>query len=405
MRALCLAISLLVAFSINAQSFIHENSVFECDQAFAIELPLRNQNDPTVFYQYEEQFSFWYRLQATTDEQIEIKLSPIDSSDRYAVLVFEFAEGDFCQEVFSQKIKPKKIQLQESGELRTLFTLNTKADKNYFVCVLNTSFSNCGHELSIRNSTTALNVKAIHIPCVVPVEEEKQEEEEELELGKNSLISFVQLLDQNNKENHVKAEIVVKDPQTKTAVKIDFNRSEKHPLRIEKGKSYLVSCIAPGYKRFEHELIISDYLKSDSSEFNIFLEPLQRGDKFLMSHIYFHPNTYALKKEAQKELTYLVNFLENNPDLRIELAGHTNGNNKIRRNRAYKDRGEQWNFKGTSNKLSILRAEEIKRRLVQKKIDEERISTVGHGGDFMLIKDARTLAAIEKNVRVEVKIY
>ncbi|MBL4707979.1 MAG: OmpA family protein [Flavobacteriales bacterium] len=405
MKAFCLAISLFVAFLINAQNFIHENSVFECDQAFVIELPLQEQKDPTVFYQYEEQFSFWYRLNANTEESVEITLSPIDGGDHYTVLAFEFDEGDFCQQVFSQKTKPKKIQLLENGEQYIKFRLNTKAGKSYFLCVLNTSFSNCGHELSIRNSLSTLKVKAIHIPCVVPIEEEKKEEPEKLEWGKNSLISFVQLLDQNNKESHVKAEIIIKDPQTKTAVKIDFNRSQKHPLRIEKGKSYLVTCIAPGYKRFEHQLIISDYLKADSSDFDIFLEPLQRGDKFLMSHIYFHPNTYALKREAQKELNYLVNFLENNPDLRIELAGHTNGNNKIRRNKAYKNRAEQWNFKGSSKNLSILRAEEIKRRLEKKRIKEDRISTVGHGGDFMLIQDARTLEAIEKNVRVEVKIY
>ena len=143
---------------------------------------------------------------------------------------------------------------------------------------------------------------------------------------------------------------------------------------------------------------------SDSSDFIIYLKPLKSGDIFLMNHIYFHPNTYALKSGANKELDYLANFLNNNEGLQIELSGHTNGNNKIKRNKAYKKRSVQWNFEGTSRKLSMYRAEEIKRKLLKKGIDESRISTKGFGGDKMIIKDAKTIEAIQKNVRVEAKI-
>lgn len=392
----------------SAQNFINENSVFECDQAFTLDVPLTLNTNPTVFYQYEEQFSFWYKLKAKSTAEVKIELSAINPKDGYTILAFEYNEGDFCSQVFNQKVKPLKGQLKEkevreSGVL-TQFKLVTEADKNYYICVLNTSASNCGHELTLSNGAKKTTVKAIHIPCVIPEEEITAKEQTELPLANNNLTAFIKLIDQQNSTKHIKAEIAIEDPVTNVKVKIDFDSSTTHPLRIQKGKAYTVTCVAPGYKRFEHQLVISEYLESDSSDFSIFLELLQRGDKFLMSHIYFHPNTYALKKKAKKELDYLVNFLENNPSLNIELAGHTNGNNRVRRNRAYKKRSEQWNFKGTSKKLSVLRAEEIKRKLVKKGVDKGRISTVGFGGDKMLIKDARTLEAIEKNVRVEVKI-
>jgi outer membrane protein OmpA-like peptidoglycan-associated protein/thioredoxin-related protein len=393
---------------LEAQNFINENSLFECDQAFSIELPLTLKNNPTVFYQYEEQFSFWYKLKAQSAAEVNIELRALNKEDRYTVLAFEYNRGDFCSQVFNKKIKPLKTQLKENEDretgILTQFKLITEPEKNYYICVLNTSISNCGHELSLTNGTNKTTIKAIHIPCVIPEEEITPQEQSELPGTNNSLTTFIKLVDQQNAAKHIKAEIAIEDPETNSKMTIDFNSSTTHPLRIQKGKTYSVTCIAPGYKRFEHQLVISEYIESDSSDFLIFLELLQRGDKFLMSHIYFHPNTYALKKKAVKELDYLVNFLKNNPSLNIELAGHTNGNNRIRRNRAYKNRSEQWNFKGNSKKLSVLRAEEIKRKLVKIGVDKERISTVGFGGDKMLIKDARTLKAIEKNVRVEVKI-
>ena len=52
----------------------------------------------------------------------------------------------------------------------------------------------------------------------------------------------------------------------------------------------------------------------------------------------------------------------------------------------------------------MYRAKEIKRKLVRKGVNENRIYTKGFGGDRMIIKDAKVLEAIEKNIRVEVKI-
>jgi len=52
----------------------------------------------------------------------------------------------------------------------------------------------------------------------------------------------------------------------------------------------------------------------------------------------------------------------------------------------------------------MLRADEIKRKLVKKGIDEGRIYTKGCGGDNMIIKEAKDLEAIKKNIRVEVKL-
>ncbi|PCI94493.1 MAG: hypothetical protein COB15_13940 [Flavobacteriales bacterium] len=400
-------VALLFPITYQAQDFINENSYFECDKAFEITLPLTIKNNQTVFYQYEEQFSFWYKFSSLNDEVVHFEISPLDSNSRYNVFVYENDGGSLCHKVFNGKIKPLKDQLLDKqasiSGLLTKFNLNTSAQKNYYFCVLNTSVYNCGHQLKLASSSDSIAVKAIHIPCVVE-EEDQQKEKETLVSNSNPFIALIKLKDQIENDNYIKAEIIIKDKEFNSEIKIDYDSSKVNSLAIEKGKEYLVSCIAPGYQRFKHNIIISDYMISDSSDFIIYLKPLKSGDIFLMNHIYFYPNTYALKSGANKELDYLANFLNNNEGLQIELSGHTNGKNKIKRNKAYKKRSVQWNFEGSSRKLSMYRAQEIKRKLLKKGIDESRISTKGFGGDKMIIKDAKTIEAIQKNVRVEAKI-
>jgi len=392
---------------VKAQGFVNENSFFECDQAFEITFPLSVKNDQTVFYQYEEQFAFWYRFKTDVDQEIQLELAPLDSNSRYAVFVYETSGENLCSQVFNGKVKPLKDallnkQMTLSG-LITHFNLQAKKSKEYYFCVLTTSVYNCGHQLAMASNTDSLVVKAVHIPCVLD-EDVLVEKEKGLPLGANNLLALLKLKDQSSGANNIKAEIVIKDLENNKEVKVDYDSIKVKTLLVAEGKKYSVSCLAPGYQRFSHEIVVSEYMKSDSSDFIIYLNPLKQGDMFLMNHIYFHPNTYALKKKANKELDYLVNFLQNNLDLKIELSGHTNGSGKIRRNKSYKNRSEQWTFEGTSKKLSMLRADEIKRKLVKKGIDEGRIYTKGCGGDNMIIKEAKDLEAIKKNIRVEVKL-
>jgi len=390
-----------------AQDFINENSFFECDQAFEINLPLNIKNNQTVFYQYEEQFSFWYKFKSVTSQTINFELTALDSNDSYTVFVYKNGNGSFCEKVFNGKIKPLKDQLvnkiTSNAGLLTQFSLDPNPNKEYYFCILNTSATNCGHQLRLNSISDSIKVKAVHIPCSIS-DIDSATTKNTFNTTSKSLNTLIVLKDQVDSNKQVKAEILFKDMLQNTEVKIDYDEIKTNRLKIEKGKNYKVSCTAPGYQRFEHNIVISDYLPTDSSSFIIYLKPLKAGDIFLMNHIYFHPNTYALKSAANKELDYLVNFLNNNATLKIELTGHTNGNNKIKRNKAYKKRNAQWNFEGTSKKLSVYRSEEIKRKLIKKGIDPGRIFTKGVGGDKMLINDAKTLEAIEKNVRVEVKI-
>jgi outer membrane protein OmpA-like peptidoglycan-associated protein len=123
-----------------------------------------------------------------------------------------------------------------------------------------------------------------------------------------------------------------------------------------------------------------------------------------MKSIYFHPNTFALKKESASDLVKLLKYLTDNSEIKIEIQGHTNGDNKIYKNKAYENLGEAWNFKGSSKKLSLKRAEAIIQYLTVNGINSERLIPVGFGGDKPIIDNPETMEDGQKNIRVEVSI-
>jgi outer membrane protein OmpA-like peptidoglycan-associated protein len=390
-----------------AQNTVNEYSEFECSHSKLVKFPVSD--NQTTFYEHRDQFSFWYRLEPTEDGLITCNIRPLTTDDEYTLFVYQYNKFDFCNKVFYNKIKPLKLADFESSIINpkanlTQVRINAKQGDAYYVCVLNVSESNCGHQMQISNITDTFKIDAIHIPCKPEeITTTKPTIESTALTGNNLLKATVTVKDEYATTKNVDAQLIIKDELTGNSINIDFKTKNTFDLMIEKGKAYKVECLAMGYKRFNHSIVISDYL-NDSLSFDVFLRPLKKGETFVMKSIYFYPNTYALKSKSKQEIDYLLNYLNNNPEVKIEISGHTNGDNKIHKNRAYKDKGEEWNFEGSSKKLSDYRAATIKAKLIEKGIDANRIETTGYGGAKMIIENAKTLEEIEQNVRVEVQI-
>lgn len=414
-----------------AQNVVNEYSNFECSQSKLISVPFPETKNSlpnkapvsltkTVFYEHRDQFSYWYKVVMNEDKLIDCKISAINKGDSYVLYVYKYDKEDFCNKVFYGKIKPMKAssfinntEFKEAFELSEV-QLKAKKDEAYYFCVLNISPSNCGHTMRLTAGNDTLTVKAVHFPCTdedtdtkppvaqnQPVLTETDGELSQKHIFETILMS---VKEENNKMQKIDARVKIKDELTGLSLIMKPTGEGSYKLQIERGKSYNVECFSTGYKKFDHSIVISEYVNPDSNTFDVFLKQLKKGDLFVMDNIYFYPNTYALKKGSEKEITYLLNYMSNNQDVKIELQGNTNGNNRINKNKAYKAKGPEWNFKGSSKKLSMYRAEAIKNYLISKGIESRRISTKGFGGDNMLIENPKTLNDIQKNVRVEVLV-
>ncbi|MCK6616289.1 MAG: OmpA family protein [Cyclobacteriaceae bacterium] len=132
-----------------------------------------------------------------------------------------------------------------------------------------------------------------------------------------------------------------------------------------------------------------------------------RGDIATLYHVYFFNDAAIMLPESKYELTSLVELMKENPNYRIKLHGHTNGNyhGKILQ------LGPDQNFFsldgarqtiGSAKDLSFQRAETIKEYLMVNGIDGSRIEIKAWGGKRPLYD--RHSANAKKNVRVEVEI-
>jgi outer membrane protein OmpA-like peptidoglycan-associated protein len=420
----------------NAQKTENESGGTECGQSKVIILPFvtdtgRVKNPSKhVIYQYNQyeqvdQFSYWYKLNIEADMVITCQITPVNKMDKYMIYIYKYRDDDFCEKVFKNKIKPARVENEENKKSiieaseSSDFEFEAHAGDRFYFSILTISRNNCGHNLMLITGGDTLKVVTAHAPCVGLVKESTVEAPVKLAeikqtadtiAGNKQLIKkldtvSVVVSEINKKDSRLTSKIKAIDITSGKSMKVIYSKDNSSiRLVYEKGKKYTIECTSTGYKTFNHQMVVSEYVNPNNNSFLVFMKPLKSGDNFVMENIYFFPNTYALKDQSKDALSGLLNYMLNHPEVKIELQGHTNGNNKFKQNKNFKDEGPEWNFSGTAKKLSVLRAEEIKKYLVDNGVNADNITTVGFGGEKMIIANPKSPEAIKKNARVEVVI-
>lgn len=120
---------------------------------------------------------------------------------------------------------------------------------------------------------------------------------------------------------------------------------------------------------------------------NIRREEIKKGDIIRVQSIYFESGSTDFTKSSYQSLSQLYNFLIQNPDIKIEVGGHTN-------NRPEKEYAD-W--------LSNGRAKKVVEYLINRGISKDRLSFKGYGKDLP-ISSNKTAEGRRLNQRVEIKI-
>lgn len=174
-----------------------------------------------------------------------------------------------------------------------------------------------------------------------------------------------------------------------------------------------------GYRKMQHE-VIYPLTRENTIDLpfmeriegiptvNFALDRYHKGDIVVMYNVYFYNDASIMLPVSKYELNSLLEMMQENPNYRIRLHGHTNGkwHGKII------SMGPDKNFfavteeskrsNGSANKLSGMRAETIRQYLIEEGIDAGRVETKAWGGKQPLYEE-HSLSA-KKNVRVEVEI-
>jgi outer membrane protein OmpA-like peptidoglycan-associated protein len=139
------------------------------------------------------------------------------------------------------------------------------------------------------------------------------------------------------------------------------------------------------------------------------LERLKKGDVSVMYNVSFYKDAVVMTPASKSELDELVNMMKLNPNYKIKIHGHNNGNDKNIRITILGDNKNYFAMAGSKTKtgngkeLSQERAETIQQYLIDNGIDKKRTDIYAWGGMEMLVKQG-SAAAARLNNRIEIEI-
>jgi outer membrane protein OmpA-like peptidoglycan-associated protein len=166
-----------------------------------------------------------------------------------------------------------------------------------------------------------------------------------------------------------------------------INASESgYSTQLSASGTYQLEVTAQGYVNvFEKLELSTQEVKTLTKDFA--LQPVAVGTTVTLKNILFIQGQPELLAESYAELNVVVDFLNANPHLEIELAGHTDNRGTYR----------------SLMTLSQKRVNRVKQYLVSKGIDARRITGKGYGGTKPLASND-TEESRQLNRRVEFTI-
>ena len=129
------------------------------------------------------------------------------------------------------------------------------------------------------------------------------------------------------------------------------------------GDNYAFHVSADGYALYSESYPLKSGSSSKPFVVEIYLEKLKVGTSMVLKNIFFDTNQFKLLPESVSELTTLLNLLKNNPNVQMEIQGHTDnvGNDQL------------------NEQLSLNRAKAVYDYLVDNQIDPQRLQYKGYG--------------------------
>jgi outer membrane protein OmpA-like peptidoglycan-associated protein/tetratricopeptide (TPR) repeat protein len=158
-------------------------------------------------------------------------------------------------------------------------------------------------------------------------------------------------------------------------------------VRLPAKKSYMVNLRATGFLSDMRRVSIPETYTDEIYTLDVPLTKVKVGKKVVLNNILFELGKAVLTTGSYTELDKLVTLLQDNPQMKIEISGHTDNSGSPVINA----------------KLSTDRARAVVDYLVKKGIDQSRLSYQGYGPD-QPIADNATAAGKAKNRRVEFKV-
>ena len=149
------------------------------------------------------------------------------------------------------------------------------------------------------------------------------------------------------------------------------------------GEAYGYVAEKENYLPTSENLDLTDAEIYQEIHHDIILNPIKRGAQTILKNIFFDFDKATLRQESVGELTRVKELLDENPNLIVEIAGHT----------------DSVGTEAYNNKLSTERAQAVADWLISNGVGSARLKVMGYG-ESQPIADNATEEGMQKNRRV-----
>lgn len=158
-------------------------------------------------------------------------------------------------------------------------------------------------------------------------------------------------------------------------------------ITLPVGNDYVFNVNKQGYLFFSDRFLVQGTTADSTYKKDIALQPIEANASIVLNNVFFDVNKSDLKPESYIELDKLIQFMNDNPNVTIEISGHTDNAGKPADNKL----------------LSENRAKRVVAYLQYKFISPKRLSFAGYG-ETKPVADNNTEAGRAKNRRTEIRI-
>jgi outer membrane protein OmpA-like peptidoglycan-associated protein/tetratricopeptide (TPR) repeat protein len=169
--------------------------------------------------------------------------------------------------------------------------------------------------------------------------------------------------------------------------RIQTDEDGNYLVTLPVGKDYAFNVNRKNYLFYSDHFSLAVNNPDSVFTINIPLQPIEKGATIVLKNIFFETGKFDLKNESKSELDKLVTLLNDNPNLRIQIDGHTDNVGQEKDNLF----------------LSANRAKSVVDYLLQKNIFAARLMSKGFGSTKPLT-DNKTEAGKALNRRTELSV-
>ena len=154
-----------------------------------------------------------------------------------------------------------------------------------------------------------------------------------------------------------------------TNIKTQIRRDGTYRLKLNPKTQYAMLVNARGYLNEKQTFSTVGLTDSYTYQHNFALSPISKPVK--MGNIFFKFGSWELTEDSEEGLQALVKLLNDNPNITIEMAAHTDmiGSNEA------------------NQELSLKRAQSVVSYLIKYGIEKERLTPVGYGEEKPVVVD------------------